>query len=76
MSEPNTSIDGCGVFRDTPIGDDIRIRLQLDKDRQQDISVFLEDGVLHVFGMYRPLIITEVEQNHVIIDTKRWTRHD
>ena len=71
--ESNTFIDGCGVYKDTPIGEGTRIRLRLAEDRQQDISVYLEDGVLHIFGMYRPLIIESVQPNHITIDTKRWS---
>lgn len=74
MSEPNTFIDGCGLFADTPIGEDTRIRFRLAEDRQQDISVFLYKGVLHVYGMYRPLVIVmSGEDNHLGLDTKVWT---
>ncbi len=68
----DTSIDGCGVFPDTPIGEGTRIRFQLDEDRQQDISVYVEDGILHVYGMYRPVIITFDQPNHFLVDTVRW----
>jgi hypothetical protein len=68
----DTFIDGCGVVSDTPIGTGTRIRFRLEDDRQQDISVYLEDGVLHVLGMYRPLVVVSVEDNHVDVSTIRW----
>lgn len=66
----NTFIDGCGVLPDTPIGDGTRIRFQLDEDRQKDISVFVEDGKLRVYGMYQQLIITFDQPNHIDIHTE------
>lgn len=76
-AEDNTFIDGCGVFHDTPIGEGTRIRFKLNDDRQQDISVFVENGVLHVFGMYRPLLLGLTKNNNYIsIDTKVWPKRE
>lgn len=66
----DTFIDGCGTIADVPIGSGTRIRLKLDDDRQKDISVFVQDGVLHVVGQYLPLVISPVERNYIEIDTK------
>lgn len=72
--EANTFVDGCGVFKDTVIGKGTRIRFRLAEDRQQDISVFVEDGMLHIYGMYRPLSLGLTgEQNYVNVDTQVWT---
>ena len=68
----DTFVDGCGVFADAPVGKGTRIRYQQHEDRQQDISVYLEDGKLHVLGMYRPLLVSYVEDNHLTIETERW----
>lgn len=74
--EPNTFVDGCGVVADGPIGEGTRIRFKLDEDRQQDVSVYVEDGVLHVLGQYRPLVVVTVEDNHVDIATKVWPKKE
>lgn len=76
MSDSNvdTFIDGCGVISDTPIGEGTRIRFKLEENRQQDISVYVEDGVLHILGQYRPLISVVVEDNHIDVATKVWPK--
>lgn len=73
--DPDTFVDGCGVVADKPLGEGTRIRFRLESDRQQDISVYVEDGVLHILGQYRPLIATTLESNHIDIVTERWTDH-
>lgn len=72
----DTFVDGCGVYPDAPIGKGTRIRFKLDEDRQQDISVYVEDGILHICGMYRPVIITFDQPNHFTVDTVRWHRKE
>jgi hypothetical protein len=74
MGDPNTYIDGCGLIADEPIGKDVRIRFRLDEDPQQDISVYLQDGILHIAGQYRPVIVTRLEENHVDVVTKKWRK--
>ncbi len=70
--EADTYIDGCGVVADTPIGTGTRIRFRSTESGQHDISVYMEDGVLHVLGQYRPLAVVVVEENHVDVSTIRW----
>jgi hypothetical protein len=70
--EADTLIDGYGVIPDTPIGIGTRIRFRLEESGQYDITAYVEDGVLHVAGQYRPLVTVVVEENHVDIVTKRW----
>lgn len=73
-SEPNTFLDGCGVLADTDIGRDVRIRFRLAEDRQQDISVVVQDGELHIYGQYRPVIITFDQANHISVGTQVWAK--
>jgi hypothetical protein len=68
----DTYIDGCGVVADEPIGEGTRIRFKLEENRQNDISVYVEDGVLHILGQYRPLVVVKVEPNHIDVTTERW----
>lgn len=70
--EADTLIDGYGIIPDVPIGKGTRIRFRLEESGQQDISVYLEDGILHIVGQYRPLVTVVVEENHVDIATKKW----
>lgn len=73
-AEPDTFVDGCGVLHDIPIGEGVRIRFKLVDDRQQDISVFVQDGQLHIYGQYRPLVLAlDGNNNHVRIETQVWT---
>ena len=72
----NTYLDGCGIHRDLSVGKDTRILFQLDDDRQQDISVHLEDGVLHIYGVYRPLIVMPEEANRIGITTEFWPKEN
>lgn len=76
--ETNTFVDGCGVFPDTPIGEGTRIRFRLAKDRQQDISVYVENGRLHILGMYRPLLLglTPNNDNYINVDTQVWKKDE
>ena len=76
MPDADTFIDGCGVISDTPIGEGTRIRFKLMDDRQQDVSVYVEDGVLHILGQYRPLIAVTVEDNHIDVATKVWPKKE
>lgn len=73
-NKDNTFIDGCGVVHDVPMGTDVRIRFRLSDDPQQDISVYLQSGVLHIAGQYRPLRVVHMEENHVDITTKVWRK--
>lgn len=76
-AEPDTFIDGCGVLKDTPVGKGIRIRFRLAEDRQQDITVHVEDGRLHIYGMYRPLVLgLTVDDNYVSVGTMVWALKD
>ena len=70
----DTFVDGCGVVADGPIGSGTRIRFKLDEDRSQDISVYVRDGVLHVIGQYRPVLVVAVEENHIDVVTERWPK--
>jgi hypothetical protein len=70
----DTYVDGCGVLNDIPLGEGTRIRLRLSEDRQQDISIFVDDGIVHVYGMYRPLNAAQIEDNHICVDTKVWPK--
>lgn len=72
-AEPDTFVDGCGVFKDTPVGKGTRIRFRLAEDRQQDITVHVEDGRLHIYGMYRPLLLgLSNDDNYFNVDTEVW----
>lgn len=71
--EADTFIDGCGVLKDTVIGKGTRIRFRLAEDRQQDVSVVLENGQLHIYGMYRPVIISFDQPNHFSVETLVWS---
>lgn len=70
MPTPDTFVDGCGTISDEVIGSGTRIRFKLDEDRNRDISVFVQDGVLHIIGQYLPLIVSPVERNYVEVNTK------
>lgn len=74
MESPDTYLDGCGVVPDTPLGVGTRIRFKLENNPQQDISVYVEDGILHIVGQYRPLVCVSVEENHIDIATKVWSK--
>ena len=73
---PDTFIDGGGVIADVPLGEGTRIRFWIDEDRQNDISVFVKDNVLHVVGQYRPLTTVIVEENHVDVTTVKWNANE
>ena len=70
---PDTFIDGGGVIDDVPLGEGTRIRFWIDEDRQNDISVFVKDNVLHILGQYRPLTSVVVDGNHLDVTTVKWT---
>lgn len=72
----DTFVDGCGVVADGPIGNGTRIRFKLDEDRQQDISVYVQDGILHIIGQYRPLVAVRLEENHIDVGSVRWPKRD
>lgn len=74
MPTDDTYIDGCGVLPDEPIGTGTRIRFRLTEDPQQDVSVYLHGGVLHIAGQYRPVRVLRLEENHVDITTKVWRK--
>jgi hypothetical protein len=65
LSVSNTAIDGGGVILDEPLPDGTRIRFRLGDKGCHDVSVYVEDGVLHVSGQYRPLLLALVERNHL-----------
>lgn len=74
-ADPDTFVDGCGVFADTPLGEGTRIRFRLQDDRQQDVSVFVQDGQLHIYGQYRPLLLVlDGNNNHMRIETEAWNK--
>lgn len=68
----DTFIDGCGVALDLPIGEGTRIRFKLEEDRQQDITVFVKDGALHIQGMNRPVFVHWPEENYIQVGTVDW----
>lgn len=72
MSEikPDTFVDGCGLLWDGPIGTGTRIRFVIDEDRQKDITAFVQDGKLHIYGVYQQLIISFDQPNHIEIATE------
>ena len=69
-SKPDTFVDGCGLLWDSPIGTGTRIRFVIDEDRQKDITAFVQDGKLHVYGVYQQLIITFDQPNHIELHTE------
>ena len=68
--KPDTFVDGCGLLWDSPIGTGTRIRFVIDEDRQKDITAFIQDGKLHVYGVYQQLIIYFDQPNHIELHTE------
>lgn len=67
-----TAIDGCGVFEDTPLPKGTRIRFRLGSAGKHDVNAYVEDGVLHIIGQYRPLLLTLTERNHLEVSVEDW----
>lgn len=68
--KPDTFVDGCGLLWDAPIGTGTRIRFVIDEDRQKDITAFVQDGKLHIYGVYQQLIISFDQPNHIELHTE------
>jgi hypothetical protein len=63
------SFDGGGVFPDEFISDGDRLRLSFTGEGSEDVTLYVEDGELHIFGQYTALLIDRVEANHVALHT-------
>lgn len=62
----DTFIDGCGVIKDQPLPEGTRLRLRPVPGRDDlDISVYVEDGRVHLAGQYARLVAWSTEPNRV-----------
>lgn len=62
------SVDGGGVFPDTPLHG-TRLRVHLTDDPAHDLTVYVEDGRLHVAGQYARLHVRQDEPHRVSVET-------
>lgn len=63
------SIDGCGVTPDQPLPDGTRLRVGLDADPRNDVSIFVHRGRIHVVGQYGRVVAEKVAPNYVELFT-------
>lgn len=63
-------LDGGGVIPDGELPDG-RLRIRLTDDPAEDVSVYVEDGRLHVAGQYARLCVRQVEAHRISVETKR-----
>lgn len=57
------SLDGGGVFPDKPLPVGTRLRISFGEP-SGDVTVFVEDGRLHVIGQYSRVVAERIEANH------------
>lgn len=60
-------LDGGGVIADRELADHTRLRVRLTDNPADDVSVYVEDGRLHVAGQYARLCVRQVEANRVSV---------
>ncbi len=68
----DTFVDGCGMKKDEPLGEGVRIRYKTNGRAQDDLTVYVQDGHLYVYGMNCPIVIEPVSFNHVRIRAGRF----
>ena len=66
----DTFLDGGGVLPDTELPEGTRIRFRLLGGNAEAVNVFVEDGVLHVVGQYRPVHARRVGANHLTVEAR------
>jgi hypothetical protein len=66
----DTFVDGGGVFPDTELPPGARVHFRLLGGAAEAVNVYVEDGVLHVVGQYRPVHVRRVDTNHLTIEAR------
>ena len=62
------SIDGGGVFPDSPLPAETRLRIGTGNPRE-DVSVFVEGNRIHVIGQYGRVVAERLAPNHIELFT-------
>jgi hypothetical protein len=65
----DTWIDGGGVLPDRPLDAGSRIRFSPTGDPSDDIVAYVQDGALHVRGMWKMIDIRQVAVNSLDVVT-------
>jgi hypothetical protein len=64
-------MDGGGVVPDVDLPENSRVTFLL-PGADQAVTAWVEGGVLHVAGQYRPVVVERVAANHVTVGLQRW----